>query len=130
MTRKHDRLRKKVGKNQMRYPQEAFAEVDVKALGDAPEWMTRAFRNNWYTVMINDNAQTDKGTAIRAMVQNHSDTPIRNHWAEMQNIKNKIFGEEAVAVEYYPAESEMVDDFNIYWMWVFPEGTLPVPINN
>lgn len=127
MTRQYERRRKNVGAKQMKYPQEPFTEVDVKTLSDAPKWMTRAFKNNWYTVMINDNCPTDKGTAIRAMVQNHTNTPIRNHWAEMQNVKNKIFGEDTVAVEYYPAENELLDDFNIYWMWVFPAGVLPIP---
>lgn len=75
--------------------------------------------------MVWDNCRTTQGAATRAMVQNLSNTRIINHWSEMQKIKNEIFGEETVAVEYYPAQSKLVDNANIYWLWIFPEGVLP-----
>lgn len=91
-----------------------------------PAWMTRAYRNNRYVVMINDNAQMTGGiTAIKAMVQTHDDKPIKNHWREMQAIKNEVFGREATAIEYYPPESELIDQANIYWLWVLPGHALP-----
>ena len=40
--------------------------------------------------MIDDNAKTDVGIGIRAMIQKHDDSPIKNHWQEIQNIKNEI----------------------------------------
>ena len=67
--------------------------------------------------------------AVGAMVQRHDNAPFRFHWADMQNVKNSIFGEEAWAVEYYPAAEQLVDQHNIYWMWIFPEGVLPLPTN-
>ncbi len=79
--------------------------------------------------MIMDNAEVTTGTAIRALVQNNTDTPIVNHWSVMQKIKNEIFGPDKTAIEYYPAEKNLVDRHNIYWMWIFPEGVLPMPIN-
>lgn len=104
-----------------------FQEIDMEER-EHPDWMTRAFSNNRYIVMIMDNAPTTHGPAIRAMVQKHDDTPILSHWSEMQNIKNKIFGTECVAVEYYPAESQLENSHNIYWMWVFPPGILPIAL--
>lgn len=77
--------------------------------------------------MVYDNSPTSAGDAIRVMVQKHDDTPFVNHWREMQNIKNKIFGEEVMAIEYYPAKSQLIDDHNIYWMWIYRNGVLPVP---
>lgn len=79
-----------------------------------PSWMTRAYQNNRYTVMVQDDCKTTSGPAIRAMIQAHDDRPITYHWSEIQKIKNQIFGEETWAVEYYPAESELRDDYNIY----------------
>lgn len=122
------RERKKAAQKFLKLPPGEFIELDVKANPKAPEWMTRAFRNNRYTVMIDDNAQTTHGSAIRAMVQKHDDTPITFHWREMQKIKNEIFGDETVAVEYFPAESELQDIHNIYWMWIYPPKVLPIPI--
>jgi hypothetical protein len=92
-----------------------------------PRGMTRAYRNTRFTVMVYDNSQVTTGTAIRVMVQKHDDTPSNNHWSEMQKIKNKIFGEETTAIEYYPAKSKFIDDHNIYWMWIYPDGILPLP---
>jgi hypothetical protein len=87
---------------------------------DSPEWLTRAFSNNRYVVMINDEAQLMGAPAIKVMVQRHDDVPITGHWKELQNIKNELFGRESLAVECYPPESELVDVANIYWIWVIP----------
>lgn len=94
-----------------------------------PEWLTRVFRNNRYVVMIGDNFKMTGGiTAIRAMVQRHDDKPIRNHWAEMQSIKNDLFGVEVTAIEYYPSAIQLCDVANIYWLWILPEDSLPLAI--
>lgn len=105
-----------------------FSEIDLSTVSFIPKGMTRAYRNTRYTVMVYDNSPTTKGGAIRVMVQNHTDTQIVMHWDELQKIKNQIFGPEAVAVEYYPAESQLINDHNIYWLWLFPDGSLPIPI--
>mgnify|MGYP006948432088 CR=1 FL=1 len=78
--------------------------------------------------MINDNCETTKGTAIKAMVQKVNNMPLVNHWSEMQKIKNEIFGPETVAIEYYPAQSELTDMANIYWMFIYPSDVLPLPL--
>lgn len=94
-----------------------------------PEWMTRAYSNNRYVVMINDHAKMSHGiTAIKAMVQRHDDKPIPNHWREMQAIKNELFGDNATGIEYYPPVSEIQDVANIYWLWILPDGSLPKPM--
>lgn len=86
--------------------------------------MTRAFVNNRYIVMIQDAKQTTHGAAICAMVQTVDDQPIKNHWRELQRIKREIFGD-VMAIEYYPTEHDLIDDHNIYWLWIFPEGVIP-----
>ena len=106
-----------------------WVEINLSESGAfAPDWMTRCYRNNYYTVMIQDDAPTTKGPAIKVMVQAHDDFPIPRHWREMQRIKNELFGKEQVAIEYYPPESQLQDIHNIYWLWIFPEGILPTPI--
>ena len=78
--------------------------------------------------MVFDNAETTHGPAIQVLIQTNDDKPIVNHWREMQNIKNEIFGSEVMAIEYYPAESELIDFHNIYWIWIFPDGVIPKKI--
>lgn len=93
-----------------------------------PTGMTRAFRNNRYTVMIYDGSMTTAGNATKVLIQNHFDEPIKNHWSEIQRIKNEVFGSEVTAIEYYPAESQLINQHNIYWIWIFPQGVLPMPV--
>ena len=123
-----ERQRRLLAKKEMKKPVTKFEQIDLSTASFVPKGMTRSFKNNRYIVMIYDNTKTTHGNAISALVQKLDNTPITNHWKEMQNIKNQIFGKETTAVEYYPKESELIDDHNIYWMWIFPENILPIPI--
>lgn len=49
--------------------------------------------------------------------------PIRS-WRILQDIKNIIVGEEIVAIEIYPKESEVTDTGNLYHLWVFQLGII------
>ena len=122
-----DKQRRNLMKKHLNDAPTPLKEIDLSERAH-PDWMTRAFENNRYIVMICDNCPTTKGIAIRAMVQRIDDTPIPNHWREMQKIKNQIFGNETTAIEYYPSVSTLVDKHNIYWMWIFPDGILPTPL--
>ncbi len=106
--------------------EDQFQKVDLALRPFVPNGMTRAYRNNRYTVMVYDNSQTTHGPAIQVLIQNHTNTPIVNHWREIQRIKNEIFGSEVMAIEYFPAETNLIDQHNIYWIWIFPEGVIPV----
>ena len=121
------RQRRLAAQKEFKKPVTEFEEIDLSERIFVPKGMTRAYKNTRYIVMVYDNSIVSTGTAIRIMVQKHDDTPILNHWSEMQKIKNEIFGKETTAIEYYPAESLLVNDHNIYWMWIFPEGVLPIP---
>ena len=121
------RQRRLAAQKEFKKPVTKFEQIDLSSANFIPKGMTRAYRNTRYTVMVYDNCKTDKGVAIRAMIQKHNDTPIINHWSELQKIKNEIFGAETTAIEYYPAESKLINDHNIYWLWIFPDGDLPIP---
>lgn len=124
----NNRERQILARREMRKPVTNFEPVGLAKASFIPKGMTRAFRNTRYIVMVYDNCPTSMGFAIRAMVQKHDNTRLAHHWKEMQAIKNELFGEETTAVEYYPAESNLEDNFNIYWMWIFPNGDLPIPV--
>lgn len=121
--------RASVARKLYKKPKGKLEPINLEARNAVPSWMTRAYQNNRYIVMIDDNAEMTKGvTAIKAMVQRLDNTPIPRHWAEMQEIKNELFGSEATGIEYYPAESELENTHNIYWLWILPEGSLPVAV--
>ena len=43
-------------------------------------------------------------------------------WEELQEIKNLVLGEYVVAVEVYPAQSDVVDELNMRHLWVLNSG--------
>lgn len=118
--------RRSAAKELMKLRPGPLTPCDLNVMSKIPPGMTRAFRNNRYTVMIFDNTMTSKGKAIKVLIQQLDDRPIPGHWREIQNIKNEIFGAETVGIEYYPAESNLLDTHNIYWLWIFPDGVLPL----
>jgi hypothetical protein len=119
------RLQRQIAKKMMRQPAGKLLPIDLTAR-DHPSWMTRAYSNNRYVVMINDHAWINDQPAIKVMIQRHDDQPIEGHWRELQNIKNELFGREACAIEFYPPESELEDVANIYWLWLVENITLRV----
>lgn len=126
--KKLNKKRKQKAELLARLPPGELKEIDLSRQPFIPKDMTKAYANNRYVVMVYEKINTTHGEATRVMVQKHDDTPIVHHWAEMQKIKNEIFGEETVAVEYYPKESELINEHNIYWLWIYPDGVLPIPI--
>jgi len=104
-----------------------LTRLAINGMPFRPPGMTRAYRNNRYTVMVYDDTLLTGGIkAIKAMIQRHDAHIIGNHWKELQNIKNEIFGKEVTAIEYYPAEENLIDDHNVYWLWILPVELLPI----
>lgn len=99
---------KSAARKLLKKPKGKLIPIDL-ASTNHPEWMTRVYKNNRYIMMIDDNARIKGVAAIKAMVQRHDDKPIPGHWRELQDIKNEIFGSEAMAVEFYPPESELTE---------------------
>lgn len=81
-----------------------------------------AFRNDVFSVQVYPRA-TEWGEVLHLMVRRHDSAPVRA-WHDLQRIKSTlpIVGPERVAVEVYPRESELVDDANMYHLWVLPEA--------
>lgn len=81
--------------------------------------LDRVYRqDNDYVVMVRD-VTTEWGIVQHACMRNVTNTDIS--WAEKQRIKNEIFGKEAQAIEFFPKESVLVDQVNMYHFWVLPE---------
>ena len=74
------------------------------------------FECDRYTVYIRQIGDDEYHMAIM------SSDGKRIGWAEKQSIKNDIFGNERVAFEVYPKESEKVDEGSVYHLWVIPRN--------
>lgn len=59
--------------------------------------------------------------AFRITIKRIDKNTIRS-WRIIQDIKNAIAGEESIAIEIYPKESEVTDTGNLYHLWVFKPG--------
>lgn len=81
--------------------------------------LNRAFVDGEYAVMTRT-VETEWGEVEHACIRNLGNTDIP--WAEKQRIKNEIFGTERCAVEVFPAMTELVDEANMYHLWVLPAG--------
>jgi hypothetical protein len=89
-----------------------------------PANVTEVWLNSRYLVQVTHKA-CEWGLVKQLMICRTDRQPIRS-WYDLQRIKNELCGEERVAIEVYPAESELVDDGHLYHLWVLPEGqTLP-----
>lgn len=72
--------------------------------------------NNLYVVLIRPflDEQGNEVTHLAIRTASQLEPP----WRDMQRIKNEICGEEATAVQVMPPASELVDEADMYHMWV------------
>lgn len=68
-------------------------------------------RNRVFAVLVRD-----VGCAIHLAVS--SLTGDRPTWHEMQRIKNELAGRKATTVEVYPPQDQVVDDAEMFHIWV------------
>ena len=80
--------------------------------------------NNVYIVQIWLVSNTEWGRVTQVGIRRNDAAPVHS-WNDLFRIKNEIFGPERSAVEVYPAVSELVDDANMYWLFVLDEGKQP-----
>lgn len=82
--------------------------------------VSSTWKNNRYAVLIADH-ETAMGPVKQAMIRRHDGEPIRS-WADMQRIKNELFGPEALGIEVFPPSSKLVDRAMMYHLWILPTG--------
>ena len=89
--------------------------------------LDRVYRRNdgMYVCMMRD-IQTAWGKVTHVTITAARGKP---QWAEKQRIKNELFGLEAVAVEVFPKESELVDHAEMYHLWVLHDTEIPFGID-
>lgn len=107
--------------NTLKFPSWRWENRDYhKDHPQAPAGLKHCYLNGIYSVQWFE-VETEWGQVVHLMVRRHDEGPIRE-WTHMQRIKNELVGPERVAVEVYPAQSEVVDQANMYHLWVLPEG--------
>jgi hypothetical protein len=72
--------------------------------------------NNLYVVLIRPFLDDDGNGVIHLAIRTASN--LEPPWRDMQRIKNEICGAEATAVQVMPPSSELIDEADMYHMWV------------
>lgn len=88
--------------------------------GDGGRWLDGCYLNNRYSVQIS--ALVAGGQEMLHLRVRRHDGAMPRSWADLQRIKDELVGAERVAVQVFPAASELVDEANLAHLWVFPEG--------
>lgn len=80
------------------------------------------WRNGWCSVSVRTSASTSLGVSIdHAFFRTALSGELT--WGEKQRIKDELFGIDRMAVEVYPRKEDLVDEADMYHLWVFPSGT-------
>lgn len=75
-------------------------------------------RNRVFAVLVRLDATGVVHLAVSSL------SGIRPSWPEMQRIKDEIVGPDATAIEVYPPKAEVVDEADMFHIWVL-RGKLP-----
>lgn len=72
---------------------------------------------------------TEVGFVDHLMVRRHDDKPLQS-WSDMQKIKNQCCpeGRQRIGVQVFPKEEELIDQANMYHIWVYPKS-FDLPFN-
>ncbi|HGF7409603.1 TPA: hypothetical protein QFT53_000878 [Enterococcus faecium] len=82
--------------------------------------MDRGYTDGSFAVLVRTVETEEYGPVLHAAIRNIENTDIP--WREKQRIKNELFGEEREAIEFFPKMSELIDEANMYHLWVFPSN--------
>ncbi|GGC68410.1 DUF7694 domain-containing protein [Chelatococcus reniformis] len=80
-----------------------------------------AYRNQLYAVLVRP-VHTGWGVVQHLAICTVSS--IEPPWRDKQRIKNELFGADRVAVEVMPPAARLVDQADMYHVWVLPPGHL------
>jgi hypothetical protein len=91
---------------------------DSFGAGSWTSQITTAHRNAVFCVLDRTAEAGVRHLAVSSL------TGTRPTWPEMQRIKNELAGEAATAIEVYPPADQVVDEADMFHIWVLP-GRLP-----
>ena len=75
------------------------------------------WQNNKYIVQVFLSERRKNRTYDKAMIRRSDAKPI-DSWSDLQRVKNEIFGPEIEAIQFFPPQSELIDDANLYWLFI------------
>lgn len=124
MNRKLRRMSEAEGRRRQKLGWNKFKEITSEAVARHLELNHGSsfrpdvvFQNNKYIVQVFLNVKRNFRTYDKVMIRRSDSQPIYN-WNDLFRIKNEIFGPEIEAVQFFPKCSELIDEANLYWLWI------------
>lgn len=79
------------------------------------------YSNGLIQAWLNDvfAVQEYKGPRWNRLMINRHDHGIIN-WRELQRIKTELLGDEVLCLQAFPRTSKLVDECNMYWLFIVP----------
>lgn len=91
-----------------------------EAAGGGDMWM-----NDKY-VVIHRREQHESGPMVHHLSIRRQDRGTDRDWRDFQRIKNQLLGDDAEAIELYPAEDRVVDTANQFHLWSVEGHRIPL----
>jgi hypothetical protein len=117
-------------------PWTPFQQANAATFGDGrdvpPEFVPNVYVNSRFQVTVwqnelpgdAENAPLD-AKAYHLSIRRQDGAAVHD-WRDFQRIKNELCGDEAEAIELYPAESRLVDGANQYHLYVLVGARWPI----
>ena len=86
--------------------------------------LLQVWLNNRFVVLVyarQYECSPGSAVALQLAIRHNDESEIRG-WDDLQRIKNEIVGEHRVALEVYPAASNVIDQANMRHLFVLPAG--------
>ena len=122
MNRQMRRASAKIGKSMMKLPDNEFEDITVEARTKTrfhlSKYPDKVWKNNHYSVQLYRGYRVMFGVKMdKLMIRRHDSDKI-SEWHALQDIKNRIVGDEATAIQVFPPKSQLVDVANMYWLFI------------
>lgn len=124
MNRAMRRASEKEGRRLQKQEWNEFKDVTIEAIKKHwkfnPESKFRpdaVYQNNKFIVQIFV-SQIRNGRRYKKIMIRRSDSEPIYSWQDLFRIKNELFGEEKEAIQFFPKKSELIDQANLYWLWI------------
>ncbi len=83
--------------------------------------------HNTVLAVLHRTIQTEWGPVEHLAIRNATNTDVP--WAVKQRIKDELIGLDKIGIEVFPKSDELVDNAELYHIWVMPDDfTLPFSI--
>lgn len=117
----------------MSWTLESLAKTYKVSLVEAAEMRRQAlsekcYSNGEYLVSVSEPHILPNWPSVIHLTIARADHQPVHRWADLQEIKNVLVGEEHEAIEVFPAESRLVDMGNQYHLWVFSSSGVRLPV--